>query len=238
MNETIELDLKEIGAALLKYLWAIVLCAVIGGLLMLTYTVNFVTPTYKAGVTMYVNNSSGVNGQYMSSNDLAVAQRLVETYTNIIASHTVLSKVAEASGLQITADQLRSMLSASAVGETEMFTVSVIAPDPQMAADLANVIAEVAPAEITKIIPGSTAKVVDYARIPKSRYAPSYTSSTILGFLVCGVLASAFVVIQQMMDTRLTKKEDLERICGVPVLGTIPEMNEEIQAASARKVRR
>lgn len=238
MNETIELDLKEIGAALLKYLWAIVLCAVIGGLLMLTYTVNFVTPTYKAGVTMYVNNSSGVNGQYMSSNDLAVAQRLVETYTNIIASHTVLSKVAEASGLQITADQLRSMLSASAVGETEMFTVSVIAPDPQMAADLANVIAEVAPAEITKIIPGSTAKVVDYARIPKSRYAPSYTSSTILGFLVCGVLASAFVVIQQLMDTRLTKKEDLERICGVPVLGTIPEMNEEIQAASARKVRR
>lgn len=238
MNETIELDLKEIGMALLRYLWAIVLCAVIGGLLMLTYTVNFVTPTYRAGVTMYVNNSSGVNGQYMSSNDLAVAQRLVETYTNIIASHTVLSKVVEASGLQITADQLRGMLAASAVGETEMFTVSVIAPDPQMAADLANVIAEVAPAEINKIIPGSTAQVVDYAQMPRSRYSPSYTSSTILGFLVGGVLAAAFLVIQQVMDTRLTKKEDLERISGVPVLGMIPEVGEGNQSASSRKVRR
>lgn len=238
MNETIELDLKEISMVLLKYLWAIVLCAVIGGLLMLTYTVNFVTPTYKAGVTMYVNNSSGVNGQYMSSNDLAVAQRLVETYTNIIASHTVLSKVVEASGLQITADQLRSMLVASAVGETEMFTVSVIAPDPQMAADVANVIAEVAPAEINKIIPGSTARVVDYARIPKGRYAPSYTTNTILGFLVCGVLAAAFVVVQYLLDTRLTKKEDLERICGVPVLGMIPEIGEETKSKSSRKVRR
>lgn len=237
MNETIELDLKEIGAAILKYLWAIILCAVIGGLLMLTYTVNFVTPTYKAGVTMYVNNSSGVNGQYMSSNDLAVAQRLVETYTNIIASHTVLSKVAEASGLQITADQLRGMLAASAVGETEMFTVAVIAPDPQMAADLANVIAEVAPAEINKIIPGSTAKVVDYAQMPKSRYAPSYTSNTVLGFLLGGILAAAVVVILQVLDTRLTKKEDLERICGVPVLGMIPNAEEQTQSASLRKAR-
>ena len=237
MNETFELDLKEIGSAVLKYLWAIILCAVIGGLAMLTYTVNFVSPTYKAGVTMYVNNSSGVNGQYMSSSDLAVAQRLVETYTNIIASHTVLSKVVDASGLDITADQLRGMLSASAVGETEMFTVSVTAPDPQMAADLANKIAEVAPAEINKIIPGSTAKVVDYARIPKSRNGPSYSRSVLLGFLVCAVLATGVVAVRQILDTRLTKKEDLERICGVAVLGVIPEVDEEFQAA-ARKVRR
>lgn len=238
MNETIELDLKEIAAAVLKYLWAIVLVAVIGGFSVLIYTVNFVSPTYKAGVTLYVNNSSGVNGQYMSSSDLAVAQRLVETYTNIIASRTVLTKVADASGLDITAEQLRGMLSASAVGETEIFTVSVTAPDPQMAADLANVIAEVAPAEINKIIPGSTAKVVDYATIPKSRNSPSYTKSMVLGVLICGVLATGVVVIRQVLDTRLTKKEDLEQICGVPVLGTIPEINEEIQAAAARKGRR
>lgn len=239
MNETLELDLKEIGKMLLKNIWAIILCAVIAGLGMLTYTVNFVAPTYKAGVTMYVNNSSGVNGQYISSNDLAVAQRLVETYTNIIASNTVLTKVVEASGrTDITADKLRGMLAASAVGETEMFTVSVIAPDPQMAADLANLIAQVAPDEIKKIIPGSTAVVVDYARIPNSRYGPSYTKNTILGFLAGGVLVAAVLVVLQVVDTRIVKKEDLERICGVPVLGTIPEIDEEFQAASSRKVRR
>lgn len=238
MNETIELDLKEIGGALLRRIWVIVLCAVIAGLLMLIFTLNFITPTYKAGVTMYVNNSSGVNGQYMSSSDLQVAQRLVETYINIVASHTVLEKVADASGLEITSDELRGMLAASAVGETEMFTVSVIAPDPQMAADLANVIAEVAPLEITKIIPGSTAKVVDYARIPKGRYGPNYTSNTIVGFLVGGILASAFVAVQQMMDNRIVKKEDLEQICGVPVLGVIPEMGLDSKPVSSQKARR
>ena len=146
--------------------------------------------------------------------------------------------MADASGLEITSDDLRGMLAASAVGETEMFTVSVIAPDPQMAADLANVIAEVAPAEINKIIPGSTAKVVDYARIPKGRHSPSYTTNTIIGFLIGGILASVFVAVQQVMDNRIVKKEDLEQICGVPVLGVIPEISMDPKVASAQKVRR
>ena len=238
MNDTIEFDLKELGSVLLRQIWVIILCAVIAGLSMLVYTANFVTPTYKADVTMYVNNSSGVNSSYMSSSDLAVAQRLVETYTNIIASHTVLSKVAEASGLDITADQIRGMLQASAVGETEMFKVSIIAPDPQLAADLANVIAQVAPGEIAKIIPGSSAKVVDYARIPKGRHAPSYTSSTIVAAMLGGLAAAAIMIARHLMDNRIGKKEDLEKIFEMPVLGTIPEIDEEVQRASARKVRR
>lgn len=237
MNETIELDLKEIGLVLFKRLWAIILCAAILGLGMLTYTVSFVKPTYKANVTMYVNNSSGVNGQYMSSSDLAVAQRLVETYVNIIASHTVLQKVVDVSGMDITADQLRGMLSAAAVGETEMFKIAVVATDPQMAADLANVIAQVAPGEINKIIPGSTAKVVDYARIPQTRHSPSYSKNAVLGFLLGGVLAAAFVVAQYLLDNRISKREDLEKICGVPVLGSIPEVLTDTHTATNRKVR-
>ena len=237
MNETIELDLKEIGMVLIKRLWVIILCAAIVGLSVLTYTVNFVAPTYKANVTMYVNNSSGVNGQYMSSSDLAVAQRLVETYINIIASHTVLQKVVDASGLDITADQLRGMLAAAAVGETEMFKISVIAEDPQLAADLANVIAEVAPGEINKIIPGSSAKVVDYARIPQNRHAPSYKTNAVLGFLTGGILAAGFVVLQYLLDNRITKRDELEKICGVSVLGMIPEIIVENRTASNRKVR-
>ena len=52
MNDTIEIDLKELGSAILKHIWVIILCAVIAGLGMLVYTANFVTPTYKADVTM------------------------------------------------------------------------------------------------------------------------------------------------------------------------------------------
>ena len=237
MNDTVELDLRLLGGVLLKRIWIILLSAVIAGAVLLLYTVNFVTPQYKADVTMYVNNNSSINSQYISSSDLAVAKSLVETYTNIISSNTVLEKVAEETGLGITASQIRGMLSATAVGETEMFKVSILTPDPQMSMDIANVIAEVAPDEIARIIPGSSAKVVDYARIPNGRHSPSYTTSALLGFLFGGILAIAVVLIQHMMDNRVQKEEDLELIYNAPVLGCIPEMSEGVQKKTARKVR-
>ena len=125
MNDTVELDLRLLGGVLLKRIWIILLSAVIAGAALLVYTVNFVTPQYKADVTMYVNSNSSINSQYISSSDLAVAKSLVETYTNIISSNTVLEKVAEETGLGITAERIRGMLSATAVGETEMFKVSM-----------------------------------------------------------------------------------------------------------------
>lgn len=237
MNDTVELDLRLLGAVLFKRIWIILLSAVIAGAVLLLYTVNFVTPQYKADVTMYVNNNSSINSQYISSSDLAVAKSLVETYTNIISSNTVLEKVAEETGLGITASQIRGMLSATAVGETEMFKVSILTPDPQMSMDIANVIAEVAPDEIARIIPGSSAKVVDYARIPNGRHSPSYTTSALLGFLFGGIVAIAVVLIQHMMDNRVQKEEDLELIYNAPVLGCIPEMSEGVQKKTARKVR-
>ena len=138
MGESVEIDLRELFKVLLKRAWIVILCAVIVGTSVLVYTVNFVTPQYKANVTIYVNNNSGKDSSYISSSDLAVALRLVSTYVNIIQSNTVLEKVIAEAGMQLTTEQVRSMISAEVVGETEMFRVTVTTANPQMSADLAN----------------------------------------------------------------------------------------------------
>ena len=101
MKETVEFDLRELASVLLKRVWIIILCAVIVGASVLVYTVNFVTPQYQSSVTIYVNNNSSVEGNYISSADLAVALRLVTTYVNIIQSNTVLEKVIADTGLHL-----------------------------------------------------------------------------------------------------------------------------------------
>ena len=225
MTETIELDLREIWRVLLKRIWIIVLCTVIAGTAVLIYTVNFVPPQYTASVSMYVNNNSGKDSDYISSGDLAVALRLVETYVNIIQSDSVLEKVADDTGLMLTARQIRSMLSASAVGETEMFKVTVTSTNPQMSADIANTIAKIAPGEISTIIEGSTAKIIDYAKVPAEQSGPNYLLNTITGFL-CGFLLSVLViVVAHMADNRVKGEQDLKHLCAVPVLGRIPDLD-------------
>lgn len=235
MNETKEIDFKKILKALLKRGWIIVLCAILVGAITLVYTANFVTPMYTASVAMYVNNNNNNNTGNVSSSNLAVALQLVKTYVNIIQSDTVLDKVIEEAGVLLTPSQIRNMMSAESVNETEMFRVTITSPSAEMSAKIANTIADVAPAEISAIIEGSSAKVVDYARVPQNPSSPNVMRNTILGVLAGAMLAILAIAINQLLDTRIKDEADLESLCDVPVLGRIPDMTMIAQNAEKGK---
>ena len=224
MNETVEIDFKKLLMVLLKRIWIIVLCAILVGSMTLVYVSNFVTPMYTASVTMYVNNNSGHASTSVNATNLAVALQLVKTYVNIIQSDRVLEKVKDEAGLALSTGAIRSMMTASAVDETEMFSIQITSPNPEMSAKIANTIAEVAPIEIPAIIDGSSAKVIDYARVPTAPASPNVKTTTILGVLAGAVLAAAVIVLMTLLDKRIKDEKDLESICDIPVLGRIPDM--------------
>ena len=237
MGEQMEINLKEVFKALLKSAWIIMLCAVLVGGAVLAYTVNFVTPMYQSSVTLYINNGSDESGT-ISSNRLAVQLQLVNTYAKIIESDTVLEKVIEDSGFNLTAKDIRNMLNAEIVEDTEMFRVKITSPDPQMSADIANAVANAAPAEISKIIEGSSAKVIDYAKVSTSRVSPSYTTNAVAGALAGALLAATVVVLGVCLDMRVKSEEELIKICAVPVLGAIPDfaqMSKEDEKRGGRR---
>ena len=239
MDEMKELDLKSLLRDVLKRAWIIAVCAAVFAAATLIYSVNFVEPTYKASVTMYVNNNSESNSSSVSSSNLAVALQLAKTYVNIIQSDMVLDKVVEKAQLtSVTSADIRKMLSAEVVDETEMFRVSIVSPNPKMSADIVNAIASIAPEEIRQVIEGSNAKVVDYAKVPTSRYAPNYTTNTILGALIGALLAVAVVIVFLLSDNRVKSTEDLTRICQIPVLGTIPDFMETAKVADNKEGRK
>lgn len=237
MNETVEIDLREIGRLLLKRAWVIVLCAVLLGGLALGYTANFVTPMYQATTILYVNNNTEYenSSNKVNSTDLAVALRLVNSYVDIVRREVVMSAVIDKLHMNISPAALRGMVSAQVQGETEIFSVTVTSPNPQMSADVANAIADVAPGIISGIISGSQAKVIDYARVPSGRSSPNYSTSAMLGALVGAALAILFIILADRMDVRLKNEDDLEKLSGVPVLGVIPNFAEDKKPA--KKVR-
>ena len=229
MQDFTEIDLKQLILALLHKAWLIVLCALLVGGLAYFYTANFITPMYRASVSIYVNNTSPSlgNSEYISGSDLATAQRLVNTYVNIIRSNTVLEKVVEQSGLDITAEQIRNMMTAESVEDTEIFEIHISSANPELAAQVANAIAQVAPEEISNFLEGSSTKIIDYAQVPQYRYSPSFRRNTFLGCCAGGALAAVLVVMRTILDVRIKGEEDLERLFDLPVLGAIPDFSVE-----------
>jgi len=234
MNDTVEINVQQLIKGVWKRIWVVVVCAALAMAITVFYTANFVTPTYKASVTMYVNNNSS-NSDTVSSANLAVAIQLANTYVKIIQSESVLEKVVQETGLNLTPTQVRGMLSAEVVDETEIFRVNVISPNAEMSADIANAIANIAPGEISEIIDGSKAKVIDYAKVPSGKNAPNITSSGILGGLVGAVLSCAVIVVILVVDKRIKSEEDLTATYSLPVLGAIPDFVEVSRRSEKQK---
>lgn len=223
IKDGVEIDLQKLLLAYLRKWWLIVLCGVVAALGTLYVTVNHITPLYRAGVTVYVNSvRSDQVIEYMSSSNLSAAKQLVNTYVNIIGSDSVLEKVAQEADLPYTTAQIYNMMTAEQVDETEIFRVYITHEDPQVAAEVANAIANVAPAEIEEIVEGSSTKIIDYAKVPTSRYSPSYQKNTVLGGVIGVVIAVLYVTLRYLLDVRIKDSEDLEMLFSLPILGQIP----------------
>lgn len=235
MENTKELNLQELLYAVLNKIWLVVVAALLGGVVMFVYTSQFVTPMYRSSVTMYVNNSTKLNGDdvvnYITSSDLATSERLVTTYVSILRSNTVMEKVSdnvfETTGVRVSAAAIRGAMSAGAVSETEVFTVQISYRDPKMAATIANAIATVAPEEIAEIVEGSSTKVIDFAKVAENPYSPNTLSNTALGVAAGAVLAVVLVVLGELLDVRVRGEEDLAQLSDAPVLGVIPDFDVE-----------
>ena len=222
-KQVIEVDLKRLFQALWRRIWAILLVGAICAALAFGYAYFFIVPTYSASVQMYVNNNY-VDSPGFSSSQIAAAQDLADTYMVILESRNVLGDVIEETGLNYTYAQLRSMVSAYAVNETEVFEVRVTSTNYKHATIIANAIADILPAKIAAVVEGSSVRVVDRAVENPNPVGPNYRRYLFMGAAVGAVLSAAFVIVMNLMDTSISSEEFLAQVHGkYPLLAVIPD---------------
>lgn len=229
MNESkeIEIDLRKIFLMLKKRIVFIILGTLITAVLSGCITEFFITPTYTASCTLYVySNTDRVStDSSIAQGEITASQQLVNTYIVVLESDFVLEEVAQNLNLELTASQLRSMISCSQINETEIFKVTVSNESPALAADIANAIADVAPDAIVDTIKAGGVSVIDYAKVPSSPSSPNFKLNILIGALVGFVVSFVIFFIREIFDTTVSDQSDLEReFNNIPVIGTIPRL--------------
>lgn len=231
-SEEIEIDLQRLFGTLMNKSWLIGLVAIVCAVAVFFGTLFFVTPQYQSSAMFYVNNSAFSLGEAslsISSADISASRGLVQTYIIILNTRQVLNDVIDYAGVDRTYNEVRGMVSAADVDDTEIFQVVVTSPDPEEAEKIADAIAYILPKQIATIIDGSSAKVVDAAVLPTVPSSPNYTKNTIIGFLAGLVLMAALVILRDLMDTTIRTEEDIAQCCKQPVLASVPDMEVEIK---------
>lgn len=226
-KDVLEVDIKRVFTAVWKRAWMICLSAILCGVLALLITLNFITPMYQSTAMFYVNNgaiSVGDASFSLSSGDITAAKSLVDTYIVILNSRACLNDVIDYSDLDCSYEELKGMIKAASVNETEVFQVVVTSSDPAEAETIANAIAYILPKRISSIVEGTSANIVDYAVEAASPSSPNRASNTILGFLIGGALSTLVIAIREIFDITIRTEEDLTQCVKHPILATVPDM--------------
>lgn len=223
-----DITLKDLMKLLLKNRMLLVVCALAGMAVSFSIFKFLVRPTYISTVKLFVYTKEDAVSvdNYNNLNDLNYAQKIVNTYIEMLRTDSFFKTVKDKSGLDYSVDDLKNMTQFSVLNNTEVFQVSVSSHRPEDAKLIADTVTNLAPQTISGIKESALLKVVDSATFPTKPSSPKILLDSAFGFLLGLVLAIVIALVKEMLDVRIKQEDDLISRYNLPILGSVPAFPE------------
>ena len=220
-----ELDLKELFSIFWNKKAQIILLTLIFMVIGIIYTVGFTTPMYSSSTTLVLASSGNTEtntNTTITSTDITINSKLVATYSELVKSKNVLRQVISNLGIHVNENTLRNNVAVNSVKNTELIEITVKSENPTYAAQIANEIAKVFTEKVKEIYNINNVQVVDEAEVSTVPSNINHTKDVAIFAFIGLVVAIVYVLIANMLDTTIKTAEDVEKGFGIPVLVSIP----------------
>lgn len=234
-NDEMEIDLLDLAYTLMGKLHNIILCFLAGALLFNAYAYFCIAPTYQSTSKLYVVSAS--DDSVVNLSDLNIGTSLTADYEELILSYPLLDQVIDKLELEMTSEQLASMITLVNPDNTRVLSITVTSTDPQLSMDIANTLADKACVYLPDTMSTLAPNVAQEARLAAGKSAPSYLKYTMMGALLGALLYCGFVIAGYLMDDTIHTAEDMEKYFGIVPLTTIPDSDIFEEEISSRKHR-
>ena len=218
-NDEMEIDLLELFYVLMNKLWTIILCGVVGAVVAFSGTKLLITPQYTASSMIYILSETT---SITSLADIQLGASLAEDFIVIGKSRPVIERVIRQLDLETNYEELASTISIVNKTDTHILTISVTNPDPELAADISNTLAENIKEQIADIMGTEEPNTVEEAVVPTKPSSPSTMKNTLIGGALGVLLVSAVIILLHLLDDTIKNEEDVKKYLGLNTLAAIP----------------
>ena len=223
-NDEVEIDLVELFHVLMKKIWLIIICFILGAVIMGVYTKVMVTPLYKATSTIYILGNKTEDNVNVS--DLQVGSQLTKDYQELIKKRSVLEPVIKELGLDMSYEDLRGTIEVNNAQDTRFIEISVTNPDSELAAKISDEIAKTTIIKVADVMRTDKPSLVEKAYIPTSPVSPNLMKNVVLGALLFAIIAVAVIVVRYLLDDTVKDEEDVMKYLGLNTLASLPDTKE------------
>jgi capsular polysaccharide biosynthesis protein len=219
-----EINIKDLLMYFVKKIPVIAMVSFVMLAVGMLYSVLIKQPLYHGDVTLILvqENKNYNQNSNLTQSDIALNQKLVTTYSEIIKSKRVLNRVIDEMKLDYKTEELAKKINVASVKDTEIIKIAVSDADNKKAAKIANKIASVFQNEVTDIYNLENVAVIDSAEVQTEAYNINIVRDSIIFFAVGFVLTVGIYFVIYYFDTSIKSVEEVEKELGVPVIGTIP----------------
>lgn len=226
-----EIELRQYWEVVRKRWLIVVALPLIAALTSGVISFFILKPVYQASTTLIVGKKASESiqaaGQMLDYNVLMANQQLAKTYGTIAQSRTVEQNVIQDLNLPMTVAGLDSLISITPVKNTEILEIQVNYQNPEVAATIANTMAQEFSKAVIEIKKVDSVSIVDKAVAPMSPIKPNKKLNVLIAF-VAGLMASVgLVFLLEYLDNTVKTTNDVETLLGIPVLGLIPYYDNE-----------
>lgn len=221
----LEIDLLELFQAVKKSIVWIGICTVVFAIIGFLGSRFMMTPKYEASVNMIVNTRAE-GGANITSDNIASARNMVDTYAIVIKSNRVLNAVIDKLALDMEYEDLAENVEVSSLNSTPVMEVVVTHEDPQVAGKIIEQITKIAPAKIVDAVEAGSCKVVSDVEVGEDPVSPNVLKITALLAMVGLALSAGLVILKELFRNYIEDDADVTKHLGLPVLGVIPEVED------------
>ena len=217
---TIEIDVLSLLRTIWRKKFLILLTAILTTGLAFAYSAFLLTPQYDSTTRLYVVTQSSDNGAGITNQDLQAGSFLVKDYKEIILSQDVLKNVTTTLGIT---EDIKDKITVTIPTDTRILSITVRDSDPNQAATIANTLRDEAAKKIIEVTKVSDVTTLEAALPAENPSTPQTKRNLVLGFIVGAFLATALVLVLEVLDDRVKRPQDIEEGLGMTLLGVVPQ---------------
>lgn len=218
MNEK-SLNITEGLLILKKGLGIIILCVFISTLIAMGIASFKMKPIYTATVKIFAGKDENIQGDY-SSSELNSYTTLINSYIEIIKTDDFMEKVISKGNLGMTSGQLMSGLGFTIAQNAPILTISYSSDNALIAQNVVSTLSSEFEVGVKEIILNTYTKVIEDVKVIEK--LPAKERVVFMGAVIGLIIGIAIVLLLDYLDDTITRRDQLEKVLPIPVLGEIP----------------
>lgn len=219
------ISIEEIFEALKKRWKMIVLITVLATVISGVLSFFVIKPVYEASTKVFIGKEENSQEGYNSS-DIQMYQKLLKTYAEAIKTRDLIDAAIKTSKLDLTVGQVSSGLTVVPVADTQILQIKYQSLDPKEAEVVLKAISNEFIKISKELVPNGNVRVIEAVELPKNPISPNKVMNIAIAFLLGLMVSVGLVFILEYLDNTYKTKEQLENELELPVLGTIPAIDE------------